>query len=45
MLYTKYKDLGLLVSDKKIFKGFAYISLCKTRGPRGGAILGPRAII
>ncbi|MCG8046500.1 MAG: hypothetical protein N0E48_12815, partial [Candidatus Thiodiazotropha endolucinida] len=39
------KDLGLLVSDKKIFKPFPYISLCKTRGHWSGGILGSRALI
>ena len=33
------KDLGLLVLNKKIFKGFPYISLCKTSGPLGGPFL------
>ena len=28
------KGQGLLVSDKKIFKGFPYISIYKTRGPQ-----------
>ena len=35
----------LMVSDKKIFHVFPYISLCKTCDPRGGAIYGPRGII
>ena len=38
------KGLGLLVSDKKVFEGFLYISLCKTSGGEGGGIFGPRAI-
>ena len=34
--YTPYiKALGLVVSDKKIFSCFPYISLCKTYDPRG----------
>ena len=40
---TKY--LGFVVSDKKIFSHFAYISLCKTCDPLGGAISSPRVII
>ena len=34
-----------MVSDKKIFSCFTYISLCKTCDRRGVAILGPRGII
>ena len=36
MLNTKYQ--GLLVSDKKIFYTFLYISLCKTFDNGGKAI-------
>ena len=39
------KALGLAVSDKKIFKGFPYITLCKTGDPWGGANFDPRGII
>ena len=41
------KDLGLMVSDKKIFSCFPYtcISLWKARDHQGGAIFGPRGII
>ena len=39
------KALGPVVSDKKIFFTFPYISLCKTSDPLGWAIFGPRAII
>ena len=43
--YSKYQRVpGLLVSDKKIFKGFLYTSLCKTCQPQEGAIFDPRAI-
>ena len=42
--YQNFNSLGLLVSDKKIFSRFPYISLCKTID-RGGAIFGPGAII
>ena len=34
-----------LVSVKKTFKGFPYVSLCKTCWPLGGANFGPRATI
>ena len=34
-----------MVSEKKIFRGFLYISQCKICDPRGGAIFGPRGII
>ena len=30
-MYPNIKGQGLLVSDKKIFKGFPYISIYKTR--------------
>ena len=43
-LCTKYQRPRPSVSDKKIFKGFLYISLCKICQPHGGAIFGPRAI-
>ena len=39
MLNINYQidnSLGLLVSDKKIFSRFLYISLCKTFNPQGG---------
>ena len=39
------KALGPVVSDKKIFSHFTYISLCKTCDPLGGAISGPRSLI
>ena len=45
MKYQISKALGLLASDKKIFEGFLYISLCKTCTPQGGGIFGPRAIM
>ena len=45
ILHTKIKALGPVVSDKKIFHVAPYISLCKTRDPRGRAIFDPRAII
>ena len=52
MLHTKYqgfipnsKALGLVVSDKKTFSCFPYISLFKTSGLQGGPIVGPRGII
>ena len=36
MLHAKLtKTLGLVVSDKKIFSCFLYISLCKTCDPPG----------
>ena len=34
-----------MVSDKKIFKYFPYITLCKTGDLRGGAIFDPRGKI
>ena len=34
-----------MVSDKKIYYVFLYVSLCKTCDPWGRAILGPRGII
>ena len=37
------KALGLVVSDKKIFSCFPYISLCKHVTP-GGPIFGPSGI-
>ena len=39
------KDLGPVVSDKKIVSHFPYISLCKILDPRGGAIFGTRGKI
>jgi len=39
------KALGQAVLEKKIFKGFPYITLCKTKGPWGGANFDPRDII
>ena len=33
---SNIKDLSFLVSDKKIFKAFPYISLCKSSGHWGG---------
>ena len=33
--------LGLVVSDKKFFSCFPYISLCKTCDPRAGPFLAP----
>ena len=33
--YQISKDLGILVTVKKIFKGFPYVSLCKTLWPLG----------
>ena len=40
------KTLGHdMVSDKKIFHVFHYISLCKKCDARGGATFGPRGII
>ena len=43
MLHTKYNALGLMVSDKKIFHVFHYISLCKTCDvtPWAGPFLAP----
>ena len=35
------KALGLLVSDKKIFSLFPYISLCKTFDPEAVPFLAP----
>ena len=40
-LHTKFKDLGLVVSEKKIFKDFPYESLCQTLGPGAGPYLAP----
>ena len=37
--------LGLLLSDKNIFKVVPYTGLCKTNDPFRGAIFDPRAII
>ena len=42
---SNIKDLGILVSVKKIFKRFPYVRLCKTCWPLGGATFGSRAII
>ena len=39
------KALAFVVSDKKIFSCFPYISLYKTCDPGGGPIAGPRGII
>ena len=39
------KALGPVVSDKKIFSCFPYISLNKACDPGGGPIFGPRDII
>ena len=36
MLHTNYQGLGLVVSDKKFFSHFLYISLCKTCDPWEG---------
>ena len=36
---------GLMVSNKKIFQDFHYVSLYKTSDPWVGAIFDPRAII
>ena len=48
----KYKEKPLkhqrrlrLLSNKRIFKLFPYMDLCKTSEPRHGAIFDPRAII
>ena len=41
----KIKSLGLLVSDKKVFKVFPNMGLCKTTDPWGKAILDPKAVI
>ena len=38
-------SLGVMVSDKRILKDFSYITLCKTRDPKGGANFDPRGII
>ena len=38
------KALGLVVSDKKIFSRFPYISLCKIFDVWGEAIFDPRDI-
>ena len=35
-VHTDIKALGLMVSDKKIFSIFHYISLCKTCDPKEG---------
>ena len=43
--YINIKALGLMVSDKKIFYGSPYISLCKTCDTRSGATFGPWGII
>ena len=42
---TLIKALGPVVSDKKIFSHFPYISQCRTCDPRGGAIFDQRDII
>ena len=42
-LVSNIKGLGLLLSDKKIFKVFPY--MVKTIDPQHGAIFDPRAII
>ena len=42
---SNIKDLGILVSIKKVFKCFPYVSLCKTGWSLSGASFGPRAII
>ena len=34
-----------VVSEEVSFKGFPYITLCKTDEPRGGANFDPRGII
>ena len=44
-LHAKYQMLGLLVSDRKIFKGFSYIRPCKTCGPKGRDMFGPKSVI
>ena len=42
MLHTKYQVLGLVVSDKKTFSCFPYISLYKTCDPQGRTKSGHR---
>ena len=37
------KALGLIVTDKTIFKGNPYISLCKTDDPGARSVLTPGA--
>ena len=39
---SNIKDLGIMVSVKKIFKCFPNVSLCKTCWPLGGAIFCPQ---
>ena len=39
------KALGLVVSQKKIFKSFPIYFNVKTVGPWGGAIFDPRGIV
>ena len=43
MIHTKHQGSSLVVSDKKIFSRFPYISLCITCDPRGGPIFVPGA--
>ena len=35
IFHTKHQSLGLVVPEKKIFKLFSYIQLCKTGMPLG----------
>ena len=41
IFHTKHQSLGLVVPEKKIFKLFSYIQLCKTGIPLGRALFGP----
>ena len=43
--FDKVNGLDLLVSDKKIFKVFTYMCLCKTNEALDRAIFDPSAII
>ena len=43
MLQTyNIKALGILLSAKKVFICFSYISLCKSCNPQEGATFGPK---
>ena len=44
-LCIKYQRPGPSASDKKIFKNFPYMGLCKKSESWRGAIFDPRAII
>ena len=44
-LIPNIKDLGLVFSEKKIFKSFSIYFIVKTVDPWGGAIFDPRGIL